>query len=316
MSARRFTFIGVTTGGSSIMQIFPRWRDALGLSPDVELVGRDIPVGAAPADYRSAVAEIERDPDALGALVTTHKIDVYQAAGDLFDRVDELAEMCGEVSCIAKRDGRLLAWAKDPIAAGRSLERVLDARHFRDGGGHVLCMGAGGSGTAIALYLLARRPGGDRPDRVVVTDRSRERLDRLGATLARIESGAAVELVHVDGPGEHESLLAQLPPRSLVVNATGMGKDVPGSPLSDAAVFPEQAVVWELNYRGALEFLLQARAQAAARGLRVEDGWTYFIHGWTAVMEEVFQRSITPDELGELARAAEFARPRAESEET
>ena len=315
MSARRLTFIGVTTGGSSIMRIFPRWRDALGLGPDVELVGRDIPVGAAPADYRSAVAELERDPGAVGALVTTHKIDVYQAAGDLFDRVDELADLCGEVSCIAKRDGQLLGWAKDPIAAGRSLERVLEARYFRDGAGDVLCMGAGGSGTAIALYLLARRPDGDRPSRLVVTDRSHERLDRLEATLARVESDTAVELLHVDGTGEHESLLAQLPPRSLVVNATGMGKDLPGSPLSDAAAFPERAVVWELNYRGALEFLHQARAQAAGRHLRVEDGWTYFIHGWTSVMEEVFQRPITPDDLDDLTRAAEFARPPIEREE-
>jgi shikimate 5-dehydrogenase len=316
MSARRFTFIGVTTGSSSIMRIFPRWRDALGLGADVEIAGRDIPVGAPPAEYRDAVAEIARDQAALGALVTTHKIDVYQAAGDLFDGVDELADLCGEVSCIAKRDGRLLGWAKDPIAAGRSLERVLEPRHFRDGGGEALCMGAGGSGTAIALYLLARRPDGDRPQRVVVTDRSRERLDRLGATLAGLESDSAFELVHVDGMDEHQSLLAQLPPRSLVVNATGMGKDVPGSPVGPAAVFPEQAVVWELNYRGALDFLHQARAQAGARRLLVEDGWIYFIHGWTSVMEEVFQRPIGADELDELARAAEFARPRLDTEKT
>jgi shikimate dehydrogenase len=309
MTGRRFRFVGVTTGGSSIMRIFPRWRDALGLGPDVEMAGMDIPVGAGAERYRAAVEELRDDPATVGALVTTHKIGVYEAAGDLFDELDELAGLCGEVSCIAKRDGRMGGWAKDPIACGRSLERLLGERHFRDGGGEALCMGAGGSGTAIALYLAARRP--DRPPRVVVTDRDQARLERLEGTLGR--AGAPVELVHAAGPEVHDRLLAELPPRSLVVNATGMGKDVPGSPLGPFAVFPEEAVAWELNYRGELDFLHLARAQAGSRRVRPEDGWTYFIHGWTSVIEEVFERPIPEDELERLAAEAAFARPKEET---
>jgi shikimate 5-dehydrogenase len=312
--SRRFVFIGVTTSASSIVRIFPRWRDVLGLGDDVELVGRDIPVGAPPAAYRAAVEELSRNDDALGALVTTHKIGIYQAGRELFAGVDELAELCGEVSCIARRDGGLLGWAKDPISAGRSLERVLDARHFRDGQGHALCMGAGGSGTAIALYLLARRPGGDHPAQLLVTDRSSERLGRLWVTLQRLGVAPAVELVQVDAADGHAALLERLPPRSLVVNATGMGKDLEGSPLPADARFPDEAVVWELNYRGELEFLRQAREQAAELRLTVEDGWAYFIYGWTSVMEEVFQRPISEDELETLAAEAEFARPQLEGE--
>ncbi|HWM09934.1 MAG TPA: hypothetical protein VNO82_11335, partial [Solirubrobacteraceae bacterium] len=234
----RFVFIGVTTGSSSIMGIFPRWRDVLGLEGGAELVGRDLPVDASAETYRAVIEELVADPEFGGALVTTHKIGIYQAARDLFTRVDELAELCGEVSCVAMRDGGLIGWAKDPVAAGRSLERILDPAHFRAGGGHVLCMGAGGSGTAIAVYLLARRASGDHPARIVVTDRSPERLARLRGTLARIDHGAEVELA---GPERHEQLLAGLPPHSLVVNATGMGKDIEGSPLPPEAVFPERA---------------------------------------------------------------------------
>jgi shikimate 5-dehydrogenase len=316
MTGRRFRFVGVTTGGSSIMRIFPRWREALGLGSDVEVAGLDIPVGAGAERYRAAVEELRDDPATVGALVTTHKIGVYEAARDLFDELDELAGLCGEVSCIAKRNGRLGGWAKDPIACGRSLERLLGGRHFRDGGGEVLCMGAGGSGTAIALYLAARRPGGDRPTRIVVTDSDPARLERLEATLRRAGAPASVELVHAAGPEVHDRLLAQLRPRSLVVNATGMGKDLPGSPLGPGALFPEEAVAWELNYRGELDFLRQARAQAAARRLRPEDGWTYFIHGWTSVIEEVFERPIQGDELERLAMEAAFARPRTGKEGT
>jgi shikimate dehydrogenase len=306
MSARRFTFVGVTTGSSSIMRIWPRWRDVLELGDDVELVGRDIEVGAPPDAYREAVRELIDDPAAVGALVTTHKIGLYQEGRDMFAGVDELADLCGEVSCLAKRDGGLYAWAKDPVAAGRTLESVLSPSHFRGGGGHVLCMGAGGSGTAIALYLLARRPDGDHPARLVVTDRAGDRLERLAATLARVDHGSDVELADA---ARHEELLEQLPPSSLVVNATGMGKDIEGSPLGDAARFPDGAVVWELNYRGELDFLRQARAQAPERGLTVEDGWIYFINGWSSVMEEVFQRPITDEDLRVLAAEAEFARP-------
>ena len=35
-----------------------------------------------------------------------------------------------------------------------------------------------------------------------------------------------------------------------------------------------------------------AKAAKAAQGLQIEDGWTYFIHGWTQVMAEVFSIEI------------------------
>ena len=59
-----------------------------------------------------------------------------------------------------------------------------------------------------------------------------------------------------------------------MINATGMGKDLPGSPITEAGRFPMNGVAWELNYRGELQFLDQALAQREARNLTVEDGWT------------------------------------------
>ncbi len=306
---RYFTFIGVSTTQSSIMRIFPRWRNLLGLGDDLEMTGWDLPIHAPPARYREAVTRLKNDPANLGALVTTHKIDLYEAARDLFEEVDRYARLCNEVSCIAKRDGRLLGWAKDPISAGRSLNGILGDGYFGRTGGEVLCFGAGGAGVAITLHLLTRVDVRDRPARVTVTNRSPDRLEKLRRLLQQLGSGVPIDYVHNADPQVNDALVARLPAGSMVINATGMGKDTPGSPVTDGVVFPEQGTAWELNYRGALDFLQQAQAAREARGLRVEDGWDYFIFGWTAAIEEVFNRPIAPDELAALKREAAFARP-------
>jgi shikimate 5-dehydrogenase len=287
-------FVGVTTGSSSIMRLFPRWARDLDLD-GAELVGRDLPLRAPREAYRAAVEQIRDDELSLGALVTTHKLALLASARDLFDELDEYAERLGEVSSISKRDGRVIGHAKDPITAGRALAALLEPDHFARTGGHVLCLGAGGAGAAIVLHLLSRA---DRPGRIVVTDTDRERLAELGG-LGDVEPA---------GAGAAEALLSALPAGSLVINATGLGKDGPGSPLPDTARFPAEGVVWELNYRGELGFLHQARAQADERRLRVEDGWLYFLHGWSAVIAEVFDVELTSERFDRLRQTAEAVR--------
>src|SRR5205807_2449903 len=123
-------------------------------------------------------------------------------------------------------------------------------------------------------------------------NRSPERLASLRALHGQLSHDVTFEYVTNQDPKLHDELMSRLPPASLVINATGMGKDTPGSPITDAATFPDHAIAWELNYRGDLDFLYQAWAQREKRHVRVEDGWKYFIYGWTAVMEEVFDRRI------------------------
>jgi len=303
MAARTFSFYGVTTGGSLIMRIFPRWAEHLGLE-DVRIEGTDLPIHADPAVYRARVERLKADDAEVGALVTTHKIDLFAACRDLFDEIDEHAALCGETSCLSKRDGRLRAQAKDPVSAGQSLDAMLPPDWFRRTGAEVLCLGAGGAAIAIAIHLLAGRGRDDRPRRLVIVDRRRDRLDALAAIVRQVDAAAPVQCVHNEDPAVNDAFVHGLAPGSLVVNATGMGKDTPGSPLTDAARFPAEAVVWELNYRGELDFLHQARAQAEERSLQVHDGWLYFIHGWTAVIEEVFDIRFTASDIAELARIA------------
>jgi shikimate 5-dehydrogenase len=238
--------------------------------------------------------------------VTTHKVDVYEHARDLFDVLDPHARLCREISCISNRDGRLVGDAKDPLTAGQSMDAMLPPGYWGATGAGLLCLGAGGAGTAITVRLLE---AADRPRRIVVTDRDRRRLDSLRAIHAELGAGAAVKYVRIASAKETDMLLASLARGSLVVNSTGMGKDLPGSPITDEAVFPAEAVVWELNYRGELDFLRQARRQQRERGLRVHDGWRYFLHGWTEVVAEVFDLELTPALFVRLAEAAEPFRP-------
>jgi shikimate dehydrogenase len=300
-SSRRMRFVGVSTASSSIMKVFPLWSDILGL--DAELVGLDIPLGAPPAAYREAVATIQGDPSCAGALVTTHKIALFDAARDMFDHLDDFAASVGEISSIAVRDGRTLGAAKDPLTAGLSLEEVLDDDHFAPGA-EVLCLGAGGAGTAIGWYLGQRT---DAPARMTFVDVESERLRHLREVLSAHAPGVELRTLTA-AEADVTTELAALPPRSLVVNATGLGKDRPGSPLPGSARFPDRAVVWELNYRGPLEFLAQARSQQEEHDLTVVDGWRYFIHGWSQVVAEVFDLRMEPALVARLAEAAESVR--------
>jgi len=298
-------FVGVSTAASSIMSVFPRWAAALDL-PTHTLVGHDLPVDASPAQYVALVELIRDDPQHLGALVTTHKMSLFDAAHDMFDELDEFATLCGEVSSISKREGRLIGHAKDPITAGLALDEFLPATHFADTGADAVILGAGGAGTALSWYLAERA---DQPASITVTDTSNERLSHLYDVHRRHGTpDSLIRYLNVSEPGATNAVLADAAPQSLIVNATGLGKDRPGSPLGDDAVFPARAYVWEFNYRGTLEFFAQARAQEQDRELRVVDGWRYFIHGWTQVIGEVFGVEMTPERVEELAAIAEFAR--------
>jgi len=227
---------------------------------------------------------------------------LYAAASGLFDDLDQFSTLCGEISSISKRDGRLIGHAKDPITAGLAVGEFLPADHFGRRGAHALCLGAGGAGTALTWNLAERD---DAPDLIVVTDTSRERLDHLRSVHERRGTpDGLIRYVLADDPAATRDVFAAAPEGSLVVNASGLGKDRPGSPVPDGTWFPGNAYVWEFNYRGTLEFLAQARAQETASDLVVVDGWRYFIHGWSQVIAEVFGVELTEELVAQLSEAA------------
>lgn len=263
-------FVGVDTRASLIHRALPLWEPLLGVR--CELRGIDVAPGSADGAYLELVQRLRDDRGLAGAVVTTHKLRLFDAARPCFEWLDPLAVECEEVNAIRRlSDGSLHGWARDPLSVGRVVDRI-----WPRASGDVVCLGAGGTAVALAHNLRGRSPD----LRLAFADPDSRALRRV-----RRIAGGEVE-VHL-GSGPWDGLVAGAAPGSLIVNATGLGKDRPGSPATEAVRFPEGSVVWELNYRGELRFLEAAHRQSAARSLAVHDGWSLFCHGWAAGLSAV-----------------------------
>ena len=290
----------------NIEKVFPAWAEYLGLGT-CEIKGIDLLLHDNPQKYRDAIEFIKNDPLSLGALVTTHKIDLLKACKDQFDMLDEYAGLMGEISSISKKEGKLVGHAKDPITSGLSLEAFIPQNYWKKTRAEVLILGAGGSAIAISWYLMKQEHGENRPSKIIVVNRSAPRLEEMKNIHFKLDT-AGLDKQYILAPSldNINGIINSLKPGSLVINATGMGKDTPGSPLSDNTKFPLNGLIWDFNYRGELVFLDQARKQQYDRNLTIEDGWVYFIHGWTQVISEVFHIEIPTsgpkfNELSEIA---------------
>lgn len=306
-SVPTFYFIGVTTGKSSIMKVFPLWMKVLGRE-DVVMEGVDCKIHGDPEEYRKAVAQIKYDPLSLGALVTTHKIDLLTAARDMFDYLDPYAQITDEVSSISKLDGRLEGHAKDPLTSGASLDAIIEKGYFAKTHGDVLSFGAGGSAIATLLHLINKKDKGDRPNKFTFVNRSQTRLDHAKEMVSGLKTDIAIEYICNSDPAVNDGIMEKFSPYSIIINATGMGKDTPGSPITWEGKFPMNSISWEFNYRGELDYLHQSLAQVESRKVKVEDGWLYFVHGWTQVVAQVLHVDLTPALFEKLNQAASTVR--------
>ncbi len=173
----------------------------------------------------------------------------------------------------------------------------------------MLNFGAGGSGKAIALHLINKENPGDRPQRFIMVNRSQPRLDKLRAMVESLKTDITFEYICNEDSTRNDQIMAGLPEGSVVINATGMGKDRPGSPVTNKGLFPRRGVAWEINYRGELDFWHQAMWQRESRGVTVEDGWLYFLHGWTQHIAEVLHVDMDKETFERLAGLAAGLRP-------
>jgi len=309
-------FIGVTTGQSAIHRIFPAWAAVLGI--DVDLEGRDLPLDATAGQYHALIDRMAATPGLVGAVVTSHKVRLLDAARDRFTTLDSAAAALGEASSIAVRADGLHAAATDPMAIRRALDEMLGPPAPGAPGMEGLVFGVGGSARALALATLVDLPRAEpaaagpapRVRRLHAVARRPASAAEFATVLDRASIARDRFVIHVQATqAENEGLLAQMPGGSLVVNATGLGKDAPGSPIGDRALFPRGGIAWDFNYRGTLEFERIAAAQRDRRGLQVHDGWRYFLHGWVAALAPFLPIPGDEATFARLAQVAEAVRP-------
>ncbi|MGI5132241.1 hypothetical protein ACQEVB_35930 [Pseudonocardia sp. CA-107938] len=284
-------FVGISTGGSTAHTVFDAWAAAL--DRPWTLRGVDLPPDTTAATYRRLLAAMRDNPHVDGAVITAHKLRLHRACAADLGAGDPLVELTREVNTVALDHHRR---ATGHAGDARSLTAILDPPD-----GRVVCLGAGGAATALLLALhLDVATGTPRPDPpdMVFADIDPAALTELHAVADRI--GARPTLVHLTGPADEVVAGA-----ALVVNATGLGKDRPGSPLTDHAPLGPGTLAWDLNYRGDLTFL----RQAAALGAATMDGWDYFVAGWAGALTAVAGRPFDQHALTALAAAAAPHRP-------
>ena len=312
-----YLFIGIDTGGSGVHRGFPLWAPAFHAESVVR--GVDLPEDTPAEVFRELVRAMRDNPRIFGAVITSHKLRLYRAISDLVDRTDPLVEITHEINSLDSRHNRIAAYARD----AQSLDLVIDTT----GTDHaqperpVVCIGAGGSAIALLLAMRLDMQATIAAQQPVLRSSASARgpltiIGRRGAALEEIaavrdRSGIApqsLELVLTSGATPTGEVTRSALPGSLIANATGLGKFTAESPLPGPDFFPARSVAWDFNYRGPLTFLEQGRKA----GLVVEDGWDYFVAGWSAALAAISEVGLDGTFFDQLRDASSPLRPRAQ----
>ena len=213
--------------------------------------------------YRLIDLDILRlGPEALGELLTAAErmgfsglnitYPCKQAVVPLLDQLSPDARALGAVNTVLLKDGQRIGHNTDCSGFAESFRRGLpDVR--RD---HVVQLGAGGAGAAVAHALLANSVG-----RLAISDTDAARAEALATDLAaRFGAGRAVAV---------GDLAAEVAAADGLVNCTpvGMAK-LPGTPLPIALLRPALWVAEIVYFPLETELLRAARAI----GCRTLDG--------------------------------------------
>lgn len=296
-SVQDFFFLGVSTGQSSVHAFFERWCQAIDVK--ARMLGVDIPIGAPKETYERFFQDYMGSPQIIGGLVTSHKAALFTHCSKLFSHLTRDAENLEEIGAVFRQGGG--AWAGDASdvpASGLAASKLLTTPQWHSGSKQVVIFGAGGAGLALSITLASLR---QPPAEIVLTESRPDRMETVRRILQRVRADRLIKLISSE---ENQRLVDGKPSGTLFVNASGLGKDLPGSPIVSFANVAKDALVWDFNYRGDLLFLKQARFEQAAKNLVIEDGWWYFISGWAHVICRVFGKECTDEVIRRFAIVA------------
>ena len=268
-------FLGRDTTGTLAAKSFPAWMRLF--DADCELVCINMSPDSGDQEYVSLLARVRDLKGCAGMMVTSHKVRLYQAAHTSFDRSSSDVELLEEVGGVVVSDKRVVAVSPDAAGFRDEFRQHVNTTSAVD----IIVLGGGGASRAIALVASAL-PNVRRIAVTEIDSRRRSELQRWVAWLRIRGVNKPIDILPAEANNE---LTSNAAPGALVVNASGLGKDSAGSPISRKVKFPFGSIVWDLNYRGELTFLDHANDQADKRDLFVMDGFSLFVKNWTWLLE-------------------------------
>jgi shikimate dehydrogenase len=277
-----------------LLDVYPKWARRFGhRSMAFEPVTAPSEVDG--AAYQRFVDFLRDEYHAVGAIMVTNASTLFEYTKDSFDEFDDDAELLGEIGVVVRTPGTLTALAPAKRAAQQAYEQI-----FGDGSNppEALIIGATGSARALAIALSS-----SAKRHVCLTTLDGKSMTDMRQRITELPEDKRPTLRHIETQLEHDRLLTLLPPGSLVVNATGPAdKDTP-SPVGDAALFPQNGLVWDLDAVGiSSPFLDKARQQRRPRGLRLADGPIFHQYQWFTAVAAVFGVTPTQDDAVKLRK--------------
>ena len=239
--------------------------------------------------YREVIQYIQSRDDIYGVLITSHKIKFFNTCN--FSYLDTYATRLHEISTIVKQNNDLHGYAQDTLASGKMLTQIWET-YSNYSIKTIVLIGSGGAAIAFCDFLCNSNMG----ERIMncinlfVVEKNKKKLANIKSIFSNTPHDISYQLAQ--SKKELGEVINGINSTAIIINATGMGKDTPGSPLPQKQKFSYGSILWDLNYRGDLKFLKNAAQYNTNTTIHLEDGWQLAVYGWLHVLEKIEGKSI------------------------
>lgn len=249
---------------------------------------------------RSAILEFLQDEyNARGAFIAGQASQFLDEASDAYDEMDDACRLLGEVGVVVRRPGQLRAAAPRLQAATAALDRMLPKDTAE-----LLILGANPDARAVAAAVTMGACKA-RPQKVTIASTDAKGLADVRQRIADQVKQGELEIRHVEGPTEHDRLLALMPPRSAVIDAS-QSEYGANATAGSAALFPAHGVVCDmLSPAGQSRILAEAVQQRSASELTIHDARIYTLERRVAILQTMFGEDATDAQRDTLRKALE-----------
>ena len=249
---------------------------------------------------RGAILEFLQDEyNARGAFIAGQASQFLDEASDAYDEIDDSCLLLGEVGVVVRRPGQLRAAAPRLEAATLAADQIFPADTPE-----LLILGAGPDARAVAAAITMGACNA-RPQKVTIASTDAKGLADVRQRIADQVKQGELEIRHVESPTEHDRLLALMPPRSAVIDASRSEYGA-NAAVGSAALFPTQGIICDLlSPAGKSRILAEAVQQRSASELTIHDDRIYTLERRVAILQTMFGDEATDAQRSALRNGIE-----------